>query len=99
MTVAAQLRILGVDHDGLEEGVDRGLEDRETAQHFFVAARFKVGRRFGFDANELGVERLFGVFGEIGFRDVADFFVTGLLEDVADALVGGGERRGFRGAP
>ena len=98
LTRGAQGRILGVDHDVVEEAVDRAAKNGKCREHLLVFAGGEVLKGLGFDVVDGGEELLFSVFGKKGLVDDRRDFALDLLEDVADALVGGGQGFGFRRA-
>ena len=78
----------GVDHDVVEEAVDRAAKNGKCREHLLVFAGGEVLKGLGFDVVDGGEELLFSVFGKKGLVDDRRDFALDLLEDVADALVG-----------
>jgi hypothetical protein len=89
--VQAQVGLLGIDHHAVEEGVDRLAQRGQRLQRAGVVAGFELARACGRDLLRGGVQRLLGVFLQQPLADVR-VGLGRLLQDVADALVGGGQR-------
>mmetsp|Transcript_53307 Transcript_53307/g.125306 ORF Transcript_53307/g.125306 Transcript_53307/m.125306 type:complete len:392 (+) Transcript_53307:3874-5049(+) len=93
--VGPQRRVFGIDHHAVEEGVDRGLERGQGLQRCgvvvlleqAVSLRLHLGNRRG--------QGLLGSLGQQRRLNLGGQLAVDLLQDVADALVGGGQRRGL----
>lgn len=94
--VAAHGCVVGVDHDLFEEGVDLRAQAREAAEDGDIVAGLQrvVGVVDGLLHRR--VQIALGVFGEQRGVDRRRNRDVGFLQDIADALVGGGEGFGFR---
>src|SRR5690606_7906101 len=94
--VAADGGVVGVDHHLVEERVHLRAQAREPAEYRDVVALLeRGGGGGGGGVHGLG-EFALGVLGEQLRVDLLRDRALGLAQDVADALVGGGERLGFR---
>src|SRR5512139_3468443 len=89
--VGFQGRIVGVDHHVIEEGVDRCLEGGKRLQRSGVIACFKSGIGTWCNLAERGKQRLFRFLYKTRRIGCVPYLALGLLQDVADALVGGGK--------
>ena len=95
-TIGTQGRIVGIDHDAIEEGINRSTQRREGLQRLGVVAGDEGSVGLRHDIDERVVQGDFGSFLEQGVIDRRLDRVLDLFQDVADPLVGGGQRGGFR---
>ena len=94
--MSATLCIVGIDHDAIEEGINRSTQRREGLQRLGVVAGDEGSVGLRHDIDERVVQGDFGSFLEQGVIDRRLDRVLDLFQDVADPLVGGGQRGGFR---
>ena len=95
LTVGSKRRIFRIDHDVVEEAIDRSAKSCKRSEHVFVATGLEKRLGFGFERGERFEEGLFGVFRKEFFTDFCRHFAFNLLQNIADALVSCGQRLGF----
>ena len=94
--IVAQCQVVDVHHYTIEEGVDLRTQSGEMGEGVDVVAVGECVAGFGIDGFDSFGEGAFGRFFQQCGIDGGGNVAVGFLEDVADALVGGGQRGGFR---
>ena len=88
--------VVDVDHHAVEERIDLRAQPREAAEHGDVVARARARGRCRRGRLDRFGQLAFGRLVEQRRIDRRRDLAVDLAQDVADALVGGGQRLGFR---
>ncbi len=94
LAVQAQVQLLGVDHHVVEERIHGRAQHGQCLQAGRVVARGEERIGLGHETLQGRIQVLLGLLPQQVGIDVR-IHVAGLLQDVGDALVGRGERRGL----
>ena len=94
--VGADRRVVDIDHHVVKKSIDRGAQRGQRLQGFRVIAGDEGGIGTRHDVDQRGVQGDFGGFLEQGGINPGVDAAFNFFQDIANALVGRGQRGGFR---